>query len=224
MSSSVLILLSLAVLGAPAPARGAATEYRPLDVGGAVEGEAKPGAASRHALRLGAGQYVRLTVAPPGNALGATLVDPSGKVLADVAIAGNDDSPLRISAIAEVSGRHELRISLARRELPATSYRVTVDTLRTATDDDHLRVRAARAYAEAVRLGMDDRPEHSKQVIEQLDAARDLWHRVGDPDEEADALMAKAGIWFDHGSSREALQAVQESLALYQAAGDRRNE
>jgi CHAT domain-containing protein/tetratricopeptide (TPR) repeat protein len=224
MTHSLLVLLSFSVFGPhSAPSLAAGTALRLLSPRTAVEGEVKSGVPARHHVAAAAGQYLRLTVEPPGIAVTATLLDPAGKVVAEVRTGGAEDAPLRICAIVERSGLHELKLARPRPGAPPVSYRVTLEPLRIATQDDPLRVRAARAYAEAGRLGIESF-DNSSAVMKWLEEARELWHRVGDASEEADALVTEAGVWFNQGSSREAMEAVRRALALHQAAGDRRGE
>ena len=225
MNGSLLILLSFSMLQ-PRSAPGlapAGTTPELLSPRTTVEGEVKPGVAARHHLEAAAGQYLRLVVEPPGLGLTATLLDPSGRIVAEVRTSGAEDAPLRIGTIAERSGLHELRLARPRPGPRPVSYRVTLEALRVATGDDRLRVRAARAHAEAGRLGIDSF-DNSTAVMKLLEEERELWHRVGDASEEADAVVAEAGIRFNQGSTREAMEALRQALSLFQAARDRRGE
>ncbi len=222
MATSFLIISLAGVALWGVGAKPAAPSF--VAPGAAVEGTAIAGRTLSHFLDFDSGQYVHLTLEPLGVAIVATLLDPSGTVVAEARDPDGGDGPVRLSVIVEHAGAYELRLAVPGPEGRSGRYRLRLDPPRAATEDDRLRVRAAQAYADGGRLGAQETAESSRAAMTRYEEARDISHRVGDAGEEAEALTGIGGLQFGQGSTREALATVQDALVLYRTAGDRRGE
>ena len=204
------------------PRAGSASSF--VAAGTAVEGDATTGATVSHLLDVTAGQYVHLTIEPQGTPIVATLLDRSGTVITEAGDLKRGEAPLRLAAIVERSGAHELRLVAGGEHGRSGRYRLTFAPLHVASDDDRLRVRAAQAYADARRLAGEETVERSRKAMKRYEEAREISQRVGDAREEADALTSIGELQAGQGSSRAALPVYQRALSLYQATGDWRGE
>ena len=219
----VIWLSGVALAGQAAPPRvvGARSFVAP---GATIEGAATPGRTLSHFLDVRSGQYVHITIEPQNVPIVATLLDPSGTVVAEARDPDGGDAPLRLSVIVERSGVHVLKLVVPGKGPRPGRYRLTLDPPRAATEEDGLRVRAARAFADAGRLGAQETAESTREAMKRYEEARDIWHRVGDALEEAEARTGIGGLQFGQGSTKDALATVQDALSLYRTAGDRRGE
>jgi len=171
----------------PAAAAKAVAEPE-LRVGEPIErAEIGPGETHAYRLPIVSAQYLKLVAKPRTVDLALTLLGPDGTVLAEADGPGGSTKRELLSLVSSVSGTGRL-VVVRRDQGDRRGYRVELAEQRPARDDDALRVKAERLYAEAVHrrsLGSADEMRAALQVLEQ---ALPLWRQIGDRNGESDTL------------------------------------
>jgi CHAT domain-containing protein len=218
-------LLGAAYAG-PSPQQTVETNpaRRPLVPGSAVGGELGRARVQSHRIEAHAGEYVRVTIEPHGVSPIVTVLDPTGTVIAQAQDPEQSDAPLHLSFIAERSGLHELRLTARGPEGQPGRYLVTVDPPRAPTAEDRARMRAERAFDEAVGLASKGAAESRREAIRRYEEARQIRRQLGETAEEAAALSEVGGLQFVLGAPRDARATFEETLALTRRAHDQRGE
>lgn len=170
---------------------------------------------------------LHIAVEPEALALTVTIIGPDGNLLGQTRDPSGDGwTRLRVSAVPERSGAHQVTVAASSAKAPAAAgrYRLLLEPLRTATDRDRLRIQAERAQEEARRLAAQADAESRREAFERYAEIREQWRRLEDVWSEAGVLKEIGDLHYRLGAPRAALPPTQEALSLYEQLHDLRGQ
>lgn len=179
-----------------------------------------------YALRLDAGDYIRLTIdALPkpyrSAAVVMILLDPRDEV---VALTDESAGVQHVSALAETSGLYHVRVH--RYNGVKSPHCITLIERRRGGEQDRIRAAAYRALTTAYQIqdGNLDSKELAKEALLKYEEALELVRSINDRREEAFVLsqMSEVYYWTDDHSRCDDYR--RQSLTVYRAVGDREGE
>ncbi|HEY2294888.1 MAG TPA: CHAT domain-containing protein [Thermoanaerobaculia bacterium] len=185
-----------------------------------LERELKGGETHVYPADLQAGQFLRVRVQEEGIDVAVRLLDPTGAVVTgfDGLNAGHSDEDL--AAVVSVSGLYRVEVMSGKEKASPGRYRLRVEGPRTASDQDKVRSEAVKAFWEAGQeRGKDE--EALRRKIRSVERAVPLWHQLGEPRREAEALYFLGVSRFNlPGAAEQTLADFQASAALWGAQPD----
>lgn len=193
---------------------------RPLEPGMAAEREIAGGETHQYRIVMHAAQYLRVALDRQGLNLNMALFAPDGNRLVEVGKASHPHGPIPLLIVAESSGSYRLDVGLPPGDKGSERYRVGIEELRTATDEDRERVLAQRTFLEAYHLSEQGTAKSHRESIERHEKALSLYRSVGDRGGEARALNFIGLAYSELAENRKALDYYKQSLSLHQASGD----
>jgi len=245
MSRTTTLHLVIALLAAASSTISTTAQERekahPLGPDETVERAIKIGENHQYRIRLSAGQFLRLTVKDHGRLdLLVTLFGPDNKQLIAVSsdYRGSLGEPLTtregalniesLSLAVEATGEYRLVVDAGPAKIPGR-YKLKIDELRTATDQDRKRAVAERITAEGEQFRLNKYDDASlRQALKKFDEALSHWRALGDASGEARTLNS-LGLVYTYTSialhdKKKALSHYEQALARWRAAGDLRGE
>jgi CHAT domain-containing protein/tetratricopeptide (TPR) repeat protein len=195
-----------------------------LEPGKPLERTLQGGEKHLYAIRAETGQFLHAIVDQVGIDVALTLYAPDDKPI------GSMDSPNgsfgleQISTIAEAPGMYRLEVVSGDKNVPAGRCRVTVELLRTPSDQDRARITAERMFFEAVQLDVPGSADSLSMAIQKYLACLPLWRTAGDRYEEALTQYSIGVVYNDLGEKQKALDYFNQALPLMRAVGDRAGE
>lgn len=234
---SLIIVLLAATFSTSAQERG---KVLSLGSGEAVERAINIGETHRYRIPLAAGQFLRVTVKEHGRLdLLVTLFSPGNEKLITVSsdYGGLSEEVLTtkgalgietLSLAVETAGDYHLAVDAGPARVPGR-YKLTIDELRKATDQDRKRAVAERLTAEGEQLRLKKYDAKSlRQALRKFDEALAHWRALGDAAGEADTLNS-IGLIYSYSSialldKKKALSYYEQALACWRVAGDLRGE
>jgi CHAT domain-containing protein len=245
MSRTTTLHLVIALLAAASSTTPATAQEREkahlLGPDETVARAIKIGENHQYRIRLFAGQFLRLTVKYHGRLdLLITLFGPDNKKLIVVSsdYRGVLEDPITtkgralgiesLSFAVEASGEYRLVVDAGPSRVPGR-YKLKIDELRIATDQDRKRAEAERLTAEGEQLRLKKNDAASlRQALKKFDEALSQWRALGDAAGEADTLNS-IGLVYSYDSivlrdKKRALSYYERALARWRAAGDLRGE
>ncbi len=195
----------LVACGRPAPPRPPASP---------IERDLAAGQSRAFVFRLPAARYLSLAYRQIGLEIEGELAGPDGRRIAE---AGRAER-LTLKRLAVVTGKAgEYRLTLRGRDAPGVRgrFRLEVDELHVAGDDDERRAAARRAFSEGLRRwDAGDVPEGRRR----LEEARRLFHAAGDDRGEVDAENEIGNVLLNQ-LDPQAYQRFDRALTLARRAG-----
>lgn len=199
-----------------------------LEVGHPVEGRLARGQKHVYGLLLSDTEFVRFTVSVenPASNVQATLVDPDVKQIEELS---GPVCPFSLYYMPTLSGLYYLRLELPHNDssppssdksLPAQKYKIQIDELREASNQDKIRVSANEALIEAYRQTFRDSPEPEAQSPEKYEEAISLFRAAGDPRGEAQALQVLSLRSFVARDYQATVNYLKQARPLWQRLGD----
>lgn len=231
---SISLCLILPLLGLHS--RGVARAYQLRQTGPGVEGALtlEPGAAieremaggDTHAYRIKVttGDYVHVVVDQRGIDVVVRLLAPDGRLLIEIDSPNGMYGPEPISLVAEQAGYYRLEVLSYDRKAVAGRYEARLLELRTATEQDRIRVAAERAYFEGQQLSEQGTEAARRQSIAKYLEALPIWRALRDRQGEADTLYALGYVYDLLAEERRALDFYTQALRLYESLSDDRSE
>jgi tetratricopeptide (TPR) repeat protein len=195
----------------------AAQDVRPLEPGRPIERETVGNDTHSYQITLAAGQFLHVVVEQFDAYVIVKLFGPDGKELIDAR--GWLEAPQRAWWIAESTGGYRLEVST--RSGKPGRYRVSIEELRPATPQDHLRLAAYNIWLEGFDLRYQETRESIPKAVEKLQEARRLWQALDDRSMEALALLQIIIACNSLGEYQKALEYGHQALALRQTVRDR---
>jgi CHAT domain-containing protein/predicted negative regulator of RcsB-dependent stress response len=203
-------------------------KVRMLEVGHPVEERLAPGQKHVYELPLSDTQFVRITISAenPASNVQATLIDPDVKQIEELS---GPVCPFSLYYMPTLSGLYYLRLEFphhdssppgSEKSLPAEKYKVQIDELREATNQDKIRVSANEALIEAYRQSFRSSPEPEKQSTEKYEEAISLFRAAGDARGEAQAFQVLSLRSFVARDYQAAVNYLQQARPLWQALGE----
>lgn len=196
-----------------------------LELNRSIERDIGPGQNDAFTVDAAAGQFLHIVVQKQGVNVLATIADPEGRTLMTA-----DDPPYRafgsepVSAIANVPGTYQIRVSKSPRTSESGRYRIELTALRNPTDEDRARLQAETKFYAAVLHERNQGKQDRLQAIEEYQRAADLWLTLHDDEEVALALYRIGTIRRNLGDNQQALENLNRALPLWRAANDRSGE
>jgi CHAT domain-containing protein len=199
-------------------------EVQLLAVGRVVESKLASGEANVYGLNLLHGQFVRfrVTAENPASNLQVTVFRPDGSTIEELS---GPVCPFSLYFAAEdASGEYHLRVELLPSDTSPEAYRIQVDELRQATDQDRTRVAASQAVVEAYRLGHQGSPELQEQATQKYNDAISLFRAVGDSRGEAEVFEVLSFRSFVARDYQRAVDYRRQAQALWHTLADQAME
>jgi CHAT domain-containing protein/predicted negative regulator of RcsB-dependent stress response len=199
-----------------------------LEVGHPVEERLAPGQKHVYELPLSDTQFVRITISAenPASNVQATLIDPDVKQIEELS---GPVCPFSLYYMPTLSGLYYLRLEFphhdssppgSEKSLPAEKYKIQIDELREATNQDKIRVSANEALIEAYRQSFRSSPEPEKQSTEKYEEAISLFRAAGDARGEAQAFQVLSLRSFMARDYQAAVNYLQQARPLWQRLGE----
>lgn len=204
-------------------AAGEAAAVFELAPGVAEERSLAGGEAHAYELDLAAGQFLRVVVDQRGVDVELALDDPRGRRILAVDSPTEDQGSEELVAVAEVGGRHRLRVHALVPGAAAGRYEVRLEDLRPATEADHHLAAGARAFhsahARVYYTPPQDR-ETEEWAIATYGEALDHFRAAGDRAGEAKAMIGLAFVHRAAQRDRQALELFDAALPILRQLGD----
>ncbi|MEW6211263.1 MAG: CHAT domain-containing tetratricopeptide repeat protein [Acidobacteriota bacterium] len=198
-------------------------QTRSLEPNKPAEDKLAAGQSHHYLLDLVEGQYVRIMMEKNTADLILVLSRPDGEKITE-AKSASPQEPLGAILIASLSGKHLIEVRSLARSGTDTHYKLSIAELRTATQTDHSRAAAAKAYTEGARLIEQDTKQSLTDSIEKFKAAMSLFSAIGERKDEAAMLGYLGYVYHKLNRHEEAIQSYTQALSIYKAVRDSRSE
>jgi CHAT domain-containing protein/Tfp pilus assembly protein PilF len=196
-----------------------------LVLGKSDERELSGGQSHFYQVVLLSGQYIRVVVDPRGIDMAVTLFSPEGKQIIEVHSPNDTPGSEPVSAIAQTSGTYRLVVRSLEKGMPAGRYKVKIEELRAATEQDKTRIAAEKAYTQAMSLrGGTETAESLQIAIKKYEESLSLYHVIGDRKGEATVLMRIGEVYSLLGEKQKALDYFAQALTIHRAIGNLEGE
>jgi CHAT domain-containing protein/tetratricopeptide (TPR) repeat protein len=204
-------------------ARGATASESTLVLAQPVERTLTPRATHRYQVVASVGQFFRVALEPSGIVPTLSVTDPRGNVRETDRDAGDADDPVSLSVLADTAGRYQVRVAADPRGASGR-YRLVLETMRPAVDDDSTRVAAQHRQIEGGRLANAGTAAGRQKALEAYEASRALWQGLGDARGEGQVLIEKGVVHFSLGDLAAAGECWRKAESLAVSVQDRRGE
>lgn len=183
-----------------------------------LEREIRGGETHVYPVELQAGQFLRVVVQENGTDLAVRLVGPDGKVETGVDSIGLGlDCREDLAAVAASSGLHRIELVLGDAKKSPAGYTLTVQSIRAAAgEQDQIRAEAVRTRWEAFNSPGEPGEKHK---IRSLVHAHELWQRLAEKDEQAEALYLLGITRKALGDMALAAENFQGAALLWESEG-----
>jgi CHAT domain-containing protein/predicted negative regulator of RcsB-dependent stress response len=199
-----------------------------LEVRHPVEARLARGQKHVYELPLSGTQFVRFTISAenPASDVQAALMDPDGKQIEELS---GPVCPFSLYYMPILSGFYYLRLELphddgsplgTEKSLAAEKYKIQIDELREATDQDKIRISANKALIEAYRQSFRSSPEPENQSTEKYEEAISLFRAAGDPRGEAQAFQVLSLRSFVARDYQATINYLKQARPLWQRLGE----
>lgn len=207
----LFLLLAALLCGAAQPPSTRLTD------GLVLERELQGGETHVYPVDLQAGQFLRVWAQEEGIDVTLRLRDPQGAVVTGSEGHLEED----LAAVGAVSGLYQVEVVSAQEKASPGRYRLRVEGPRTAGDQDKVRAEAVKVIWDASQdHGRDE--EALRRKVRALERAAALWHQLGEPRREAEALYFLGAHRFSlPGTAEQTLADFQAAASLWGAQGDR---
>jgi len=129
-----------------------------------------------------------------------------------------------LTAIADAPSKYLIEIASLQRPGVSGRYRLKLEKLRAAGNDDRQRLTAEQLLNEGLAAGRSKKQGDLKTALVRLGKAASIWEKLGDPREQAAALYFIALRQEDLGDYDEARKADEQALDLSRRASDQIRE
>jgi CHAT domain-containing protein/predicted negative regulator of RcsB-dependent stress response len=203
-------------------------KVRMLEVGHALEAKLARGQKHVYGLLVSDTQFVRFTISAedPASNVQATLIDPDGKQIEELS---GPVCPFSLYYMSTLSGLYYLRLEFlhhdssppgSEKSLPAEKYKIQIDELREATNQDKIRVSANEALIQAYRQSFGSAPALENQSTEKYEEAISLFRAAGDARGEAQAFQVLSLRSFVAREYQAATDYLKQARPLWQALAE----
>ena len=221
-TATLVCLLLLPGIGAgqanvPSTAEPQAVQL--LEAGHAVEGKLTTGQEHDYGLVLSDGQFLRFKVAAenPASNIQVTVFAPDRSKVEELS---GPVCPFSLYFMPAVSGTYRLRLGLSRGDASPEAYKLQIDELRAATNQDETRAAAGQALVDAYRLSTQDSPGSKQQAVQKFEEAISLFHSADDRCGEAEVFQVLSFRSFVARDYQAAVDYLQQAQALWHALSD----
>jgi CHAT domain-containing protein/tetratricopeptide (TPR) repeat protein len=171
------------------------------------------------AIKLNAGQILRLIVDQRGIDVLLVLYGPDAKKLVEVDSPNGTTGPEPLDWIAETTGSYELEIRALEKEAKAGSYAVKDVERREATARDRTFMAAHLLSLEGEKLRSEKTEKSRREAILKFEAALPLWHQIGETAHEARTLYRLGTLHYLLRDPKTAQPLLSQAVALFKTTG-----
>lgn len=176
-----------------------ATDIRQLERE-ASERELTAGQTHLYQVSVAAKQFISVVVEQRGIDVALTLCGPDGVRVAKVDRPNGSFGPEAISIIAEQSGTFTVVLKSLEKSAPPGRYQIKIAQQRDPETGDDIRIRAEKVISEAEVQRGRGKLESLRLAVDSFELARELWHSLNEPYEEAFALYGLGWSYTEIGS------------------------
>jgi CHAT domain-containing protein/Tfp pilus assembly protein PilF len=217
----IIFLFQSVTLGISVPSDMAAEEVS-LSAGQSVERELSAGQTHVYTLDLSSGKFLQIDFYSRSLDLVASMTWPGGKKSLEWNIPKRVPAP--ISSVLDVSGAYQLKVRSSEENEDSGIYRIEMKALRTAANQDPMRVIACRRLSNAIQLRYQWKEASLKSAAGEYEKAARSWGAAGDRPLEAIALKQAGDVWEILSERQRALICYHRAQAIYGQLGDRSGE
>lgn len=223
---ALMLGLCLSASGQHQLSGGGSDEIAPLTVGSEIEREIVPMQKHRYAIKLNAGEYVRVAIEEVGVDAVMSLRSPDEINLLDYAQVKPVNGIKTIWAGVSAAGTYELRVISYGQKDGKGTYRVKIGEIRPATSEEINYTAGMKLYNEAfnavntfllTREAIDAKIANGQKALEHFRAAKAV-------KDQARTLWQMGVVSTRLGVGPHTLKYYQESLALSRTIDDRPGE
>ncbi len=194
-------------------------DVRTLTAEAPIVRELSGGQTHTYQIILGAGQYLRIGVAPRGIDIRPELLAPDSQKVIGVYSFPTSTGQRTISLITEASGNYRLTLRPLRNDAKAGRYEVKIEALHQATEQDKLRIIAESAELEVFRA-RDETVEKMRLRTAKIEEALAIWRQIGDRRGELRTLTIIGNRYRRIGEPLTAMKHYQEAVRIAHELGD----
>lgn len=188
-------------------------------MGETVSREISGGDSQSYTLRLSQNQSFRLLITRGDLKVSVSLQDPAAQQLGE--FSSQRYGPIHVTAVAHVAGTYSLRVSSLEADGVKGNYRLLLEEVREATEEDREVAAATAAFYEAERLRAQWTEASTRAAIQKYGEALNGWRTAAYRREAAEALECIGDAYFALSEYEQARRSYEEALALGQRVSDR---
>jgi CHAT domain-containing protein/Tfp pilus assembly protein PilF len=198
-----------------------AEEIPELKLGSRLERALAGGKTDEYRIQLVAGQFLDAVVEQEGIDVEVVLLGPDGKLIGHMDSMNSEWGPEPMVAIADASGEYRLRVIAGNPQVAPGKYKIHVDALRLATEEDKKHVAANRALDGSQDLIGQGTANSLETAAKTLRSAIDFYHSAGLNYDEAISLFTLGVVEAQRGDFNAALGNYELCLPIFHQLGDR---
>ncbi len=183
-----------------------------LALGEAVSREISGGSSQSYTLRLSQNQSFRLLITRGDLKVSVSLQDPAAQQLGE--FSSQRYGPLRVTAVAPAAGTYHLQINSQEAEGDKGSYRLLLEEVREATEQDREVAAATAAFYEAERLRDRWTEASTRAAIQKYRESLNGWRTAAYGREAVEVLEYIGDAYFTLSEYDQARRYYEEALAL----------
>ncbi|MCB1055806.1 MAG: tetratricopeptide repeat protein, partial [Acidobacteria bacterium] len=214
-------LLAAFLLSLGPAAAVAAADAVPLPPGVILERSLGAAASERFAVELDPSKAWRVRVEQEGIDVVVAAVDPLGREVLEVDGPTGREGVESLVIEPATRGSYTVEVRSEKKGVAAGRYTLRLDALSETTAEDRQRLRTEKALSEAGRLNRVGEDGGREQARAALAEAIGLWHELGEPRREAEALLALGAQLEVSGNTEAAVERYEQAVALRRQLGDR---
>ena len=174
-------------------------------------------------ITLNQGEYLHVVATQDGIDFSLRLTSPSKTLVITIdsptGLKGDED----LSLVAQETGEYSLEVLPMERGAANRNYTIRAERKTTVTQSDLDRATAVRLTAEAQMIATD--PKATKiAALDKLKEAREIWHRLIEPQHEARALMYAGRVNRIVSNLPASVEAYREANSIWQRLQDSHGE
>lgn len=175
-------------------------------------------------LALTSGQYARLVVEQKGIDVVVKLLQPDGKLIAEVDSPNGNQGPETVALIAEATGVYRLEVSSLEKDARPGRYEIKLLDLRSATEHDKYRMAASKALDEGKSLHLKATRDSLTAAIKKYEEALSLYRVAEDQSGQLIVLNHMTSAYILLGDAPRVLERLNQALQMAQSLGDKREQ
>lgn len=194
-----------------------------LTLSALLEQGIKGGESPLFSVRTDANKYVRIVIFQEGVDVFTTVFDAEKKKIAEVDSPNGRNGPEKLEFVAEAGGEYLIEVKTGR-SAPAGKFKITLEEIRSATDDDRTKMRANNIFWAADALRQKGTADARRESIVQYANALALYEKLQDTYGRAYANHSLGLATESLGDYKKALEFYTAAFALWQEVRDRPGE
>ncbi len=195
-----------------------------LETGKPIERELKSGEIHTYQVSLRVNQFLKVVVDQRGIDVAVSLFGPDGKKIAEANISFLTQVQESISVISDAAGSYRLEVRSLDNSVHAGRYEIKIEEIRSATQQDSVRVAAEREIAQAEQLRSQGTAETFRRAIDKYEEVLPLGRSTSDLRLEALTLNNIGEVYYLLGERQKALEYHNQALPIRRSVGDRPGE